>query len=384
MIEHQHHQLNIINNLIPHHYQIDNDTPLDDQTKSTLLCSLEDSLIKLQQQQYDEVDDVDESDAQHKHVSLDLTLLETVIRRTNNEDVATIIDHIYSVLISLINDQSLSKDNILIHILKAVYLFITLRYDHYVTFTSLGIHSLMNKLVMANQWSETVKGTGHSILDQMQLYKRNTKVHQEKSVVFDKLNGSGSRVIKISQLCYGDAGLGWKIWDSSLALAEIIIANASRLSNTNVLELGSGCGLTGLVASLYCRKILMTDYVDNVLENIGLNVQRFQQEQRDLGHIDVCKLDWSDDDHQLGEFDWIIGSDLIYTQSAANRLPSIIHRHLHVGGTAILVLPACREGIALFEENVKGGHDLEIVHKQLIDNQGDDGTLLCYIIVRLR
>lgn len=80
---------------------------------------------------------------------------------------------------------------------------------------------------------------------------------------------------KISQ---GTTGLN--VWEAALALCEWSIGNKSAISGKNVLELGAGTGLSGLVIGKCCRpkSIVLTDGDDNVLdylrENVRNNFQR--------------------------------------------------------------------------------------------------------------
>lgn len=48
--------------------------------------------------------------------------------------------------------------------------------------------------------------------------------------------------------------------------------NPEPLSGKVVLELGSGVGLTGLVAARYAEKIYLTDYSTSILENLEYNL----------------------------------------------------------------------------------------------------------------
>lgn len=97
---------------------------------------------------------------------------------------------------------------------------------------------------------------------------------------------------KISQ---GTTGLN--VWEAALALCEWSIGNKSALSGKNVLELGAGTGLSGLVIGKCCRpnSIVLTDGDDNVLnylrENVRNNFQRNDEGQYSNGCTSVGRRD---------------------------------------------------------------------------------------------
>jgi predicted nicotinamide N-methyase len=63
------------------------------------------------------------------------------------------------------------------------------------------------------------------------------------------------------------------MWPSAVILANYIIKNPRLIQNFSVLELGSGCGLTGLVAAaIGAQSVIQTDYNDAVLENLNGNI----------------------------------------------------------------------------------------------------------------
>jgi len=66
---------------------------------------------------------------------------------------------------------------------------------------------------------------------------------------------------------------GFVMWPSAVILAMHLIKNPSLIQNSTVVELGSGCGLTGLVAAaIGAKSVIQTDYNDIVLENLKANV----------------------------------------------------------------------------------------------------------------
>lgn len=72
---------------------------------------------------------------------------------------------------------------------------------------------------------------------------------------------------------HNDVGVA-KVWEAGAALAEYIIYNPFMIKDRNVVELGAGVGLTGLVAAAYgAKSVHMTDYTVPTLENLKYNVK---------------------------------------------------------------------------------------------------------------
>ena len=72
---------------------------------------------------------------------------------------------------------------------------------------------------------------------------------------------------------YVKGGLGWKVWGAALLLSSRLIKMQKSFLNKRVLELGSGCGLCGLlVAKLGASQVVLSDCVPDILENLCENI----------------------------------------------------------------------------------------------------------------
>ncbi|KAK6025379.1 hypothetical protein OSTOST_08728 [Ostertagia ostertagi] len=85
------------------------------------------------------------------------------------------------------------------------------------------------------------------------------------------------------QLCHGTTGLS--LWQASCDLANFLCRFVD-LSNVRVLELGAGCGLTGIaIARSFCNSLVtLSDYDPKVLEQLEFNVQE------NLGKVWFCLI----------------------------------------------------------------------------------------------
>ena len=70
---------------------------------------------------------------------------------------------------------------------------------------------------------------------------------------------------------HNDVGIA-KVWEAGACLAEYIISYPQCIQGKNVLELGAGVGLTGLIASAEAKSVHMTDYTEACLDNLAYNV----------------------------------------------------------------------------------------------------------------
>ncbi|TDL23551.1 hypothetical protein BD410DRAFT_721273, partial [Rickenella mellea] len=122
------------------------------------------------------------------------------------------------------------------------------------------------------------------------------------------------------------------LWNASRALADFLDENPGICRGRNVLELGAGGGLPGLVAALNgARKVVLTDYPDDpLLENLRSNVETnipsaVKPNISVLGYVwgrRVETLISASDATSDGDstFDIIIMSDLIFNHSQHDAL----------------------------------------------------------------
>lgn len=122
------------------------------------------------------------------------------------------------------------------------------------------------------------------------------------------------------------------IWPSSIVLAHHMLnfdTNEKR-----ILEIGCGMALTSLLLNERKADITATDYHPEVkmfLErNILLNSGR---------SIAYERVDWADDTSELGLFDLIIGSDLLYEDLHVELLAKFIQKHSLPKSEIIIVDP---------------------------------------------
>lgn len=139
------------------------------------------------------------------------------------------------------------------------------------------------------------------------------------------------------------------IWDSGKVLAHLMYEyNAKGL---HILEVGCGIALASLVLNHRLMDITATDYnpeAGNFLKkNVKLN------EGKEISF--VC-TGWGDNDSNLGKFDLIIGSDILYERSHIMLLSSFIEEHAKQNCDVIIIDPGRGNHAKFSKEMVKLGY----------------------------
>ncbi|KAI5062007.1 hypothetical protein GOP47_0022546 [Adiantum capillus-veneris] len=217
----------------------------------------------------------------------------------------------------------------------------------------------------------------------------------------------------IKEMDYVKGGLGWKVWGAALVLSKKLLSLQKSFQDKRVIELGSGCGLCGLlVAKLGACEVVLTDYEPEILTNLGNNAlllpasvlepEQLGQSTTKMGSPEVaCDytydelashkrpaiirvriLDWAEDASSFLEekelsypfwpnlssderFDWVIGSDLIYNHYNIKSLVGVINCRLSKqGGQGLFAAPvrekeweACMELLEVEEGGTLHGVD---------------------------
>lgn len=122
------------------------------------------------------------------------------------------------------------------------------------------------------------------------------------------------------------------VWTSGEILAQLM--SDFDITGKRILEVGCGIGLASLVLNHRAADITATDHHPEaeafLRRNTELNGDR---------EIPFTRTAWSDEDIGLGEFDIIIGSDLLYERESIESLAAFIDRHAAPHCDVIIVDP---------------------------------------------
>ncbi|KNA19105.1 hypothetical protein SOVF_064660 [Spinacia oleracea] len=133
---------------------------------------------------------------------------------------------------------------------------------------------------------------------------------------------------------------GQLVWPGAVLLNEYLSKNAEMLQGLSVIELGSGVGVTGVLCSRFCKKVLMTDHSDEVLKILKKNIDlHASSENFPCSDLEAEKLEWGSSD-QRNEilqrypegFDLILGADICFQQSSIPLLFDTVKRLLQIRG----------------------------------------------------
>lgn len=122
------------------------------------------------------------------------------------------------------------------------------------------------------------------------------------------------------------------VWPSSIVLAEKLLTLDG--GGKTALELGCGVGLSTLAARSSGFDVLSTDYYEDALDVTRANVFR------NLGTLARTRLvDWRHLPQDLGSFDLVFASDVLYENEYAALLPLILDNLIGPGGMALIADP---------------------------------------------
>jgi ETFB lysine methyltransferase len=122
------------------------------------------------------------------------------------------------------------------------------------------------------------------------------------------------------------------LWPSAQILAREV--REMRLQGERVLELGCGLGLVAIAAALAGGQVTATDYYDDATLFATLNVAEATGQT-----IEARMVDWTAMPSDLGKFDVVLTSDVLYEPRYASLVANAIAVTLRRGGEAIVADP---------------------------------------------
>ena len=121
-------------------------------------------------------------------------------------------------------------------------------------------------------------------------------------------------------------------WPSSFALARHLVSSESLLgggANRRLLELGCGAGLVAAAATLAGFDVTASDYYEDALLFARANVERNGGRR-----VRTRMVDWREFPEDLGTFDRVIASDVLYEMTYAPLVARAIALSLGRDGVA--------------------------------------------------
>lgn len=124
------------------------------------------------------------------------------------------------------------------------------------------------------------------------------------------------------------------LWPASEALSQYLVSHPLLVQKKKVLELGCGLGLPSLVAANLEAEILATDYHPDVETYFHRNCRH-----SNLPKIPYQRFNWRDSIEEIGKFDVVMGSDILYESKHPKEVASGLIRFLKTDGIILLADP---------------------------------------------
>jgi len=133
------------------------------------------------------------------------------------------------------------------------------------------------------------------------------------------------------------------LWPSAIALSEFLATRRpAPAAGARALELGCGMGLVSATLALAGYDVVATDYYDDALEFTRYNALRNAGAE-----IATRNVDWRQFPADLGRFDLVVASDVLYERPYAALVAHALNMTLASHGTAIVADPG-RIAVAAF------------------------------------
>lgn len=123
------------------------------------------------------------------------------------------------------------------------------------------------------------------------------------------------------------------LWPAAEALSHYLNERPEIIRKRSVLELGCGLGYPSLVATQLGALVLATDYHPDVEEYFKRNCRHSVIE------CDYRRLNWREDKTDIGLFDVVMGSDVLYESKHPSEVAKGLIRFLKPEGVILLSDP---------------------------------------------
>ena len=158
------------------------------------------------------------------------------------------------------------------------------------------------------------------------------------------------------------------LWASSIVLAEQVAAEAG--SRRSLLELGCGIGLVSTVAASVGFDVTATDYYADALDFTRLNAHQNGQP------LSATRLvDWRDFPADLGRFDLVVASDVLYEPRNVPLVAAALEATLTPHGVGFVTDPQRRHAMLFPEECRRRRLQFARAAARLIDRDGVRQTI---------
>jgi len=158
-------------------------------------------------------------------------------------------------------------------------------------------------------------------------------------------------------VCLGESGSAefpfWlKIWEASVVLANFL-SHIPQDDNKEWLEVGAGMGVAGIFTAAFGHKMTITDHNEDAIKFARANATL-----NGLENIEFALLDWTRPT-VANQYDYIIGSEVIYKEDLFEPLMHVFKSLLLPGGTIFLAGDVRRKSPLRFFDMLRRDFEIE-------------------------
>ena len=162
-----------------------------------------------------------------------------------------------------------------------------------------------------------------------------------------------------------------KIWEASIVLSEYL-ANTASDPNKTFLEIGSGMGIVGIIASAFGHRFVSTEFNPDAIAfcraNSALN-------STSGTNPEIMELDWNRPSIKA-TFDTIVGSEVIYNEKDFDPILKLFRTFLKPGGEIILAEGVRKTSMEFFRR-MSSYFDITARKRILRSAEKETRVLLC-------
>ncbi len=163
-----------------------------------------------------------------------------------------------------------------------------------------------------------------------------------------------------------------KIWEASIVLSEHL-AGIAPDPEKHFLEIGSGMGIAGIVASSFGHRVTLTEYNTDAINFARANAEKNLPATD--SELEIMTLDWNEPQLE-GSFDVIFGSEIIYNDRDYQPILNLFKTFLKPGGEIILAERVRKTSIEFFRQ-MSDIFDIKAQKKILRSKEGEIMVMLC-------
>ena len=169
---------------------------------------------------------------------------------------------------------------------------------------------------------------------------------------------------------------GLLLWASAIGLARHLHENPSLVRGKRVLELGAGVGLPGIVAASLGATVTQTDYQKDSLLVARLNAMENGLSATPPSQLTQMVGDWRDW-KVPGEFDLLIGSDVLYERNLHFEIKRILAHYSQRGTSILLSDPVRPQAMEFVGQLERQGWRIEMEARRVYW-EGDDKEVVLF------